>query len=84
MHLWAADEGVTLKKGGGRRGGAAAGEVPQLCKPLQFSLECLSLGLNPHTPPPNRLRLKFLHSARPFAPPPPSVLGTHQEAFKTH
>ncbi len=52
----------------GRRGGVAAREVPQLCKPLQFSLECLSLGLNPHGPPPNRFRLKFLHSARPCAP----------------
>lgn len=52
----------------GRRGGVAAREVPQLCKPLQFSLECFSLGLNPHRPPPNRFRLKFLHSARPCAP----------------
>lgn len=68
VHLWAANEGVILKKRVGRRGGVAAREVPRLCKPLQFSLECLSLGLNPHRPPPNRFRLKFLHFARPCAP----------------
>lgn len=69
VHLWAANEGVTLKKRGRkRRWGEAAWEVPWLCKPLQFSLECLSLGLNPHGPPPNCFRLKFLHSARPCAP----------------
>lgn len=68
VHLWAVNEGVTLKKRGGRSGGVGARDVPQHCKPLQFSLECLSLGLNPHTPPPNCFRLKFLYSARPCAP----------------
>lgn len=43
-------------------------EVPLLGKPLQLSLECLSLGLHPHRPPPARLRLKFLHWARPRPP----------------
>lgn len=68
VHLWAVNEGVTLKKRGGRSGEAGARDVPRRCKPLQFSLECLSLGLNPHTPPPNCFRLKFLYSARPCAP----------------
>lgn len=72
------------KERGKKRGSGCRREVPRLCKPLQFSLECLSLGLNPHGPPPNRFRLKFLHSARPCAPPPPPALGTHQGAFKTH
>lgn len=56
--------------------GGAVSEVPWLCKPLQFSLECLSLGLNPHGPPPTRFRLKFLHSARPCAPSSPSARRT--------
>lgn len=76
VHLWAANGGVTLKKRWGREGRGAVSEVPWLCKPLQFSLECLSLGLNPHRPPPNRFRLKFLHSARPCAPSSPSARRT--------
>lgn len=80
VHLWAANGGVTLKKRWGVEGrGGAVSEVPWLCKPLQFSLECLSLGLNPHGPPPNRFRLKFLHSARTPHPPhhhPPSARRT--------
>lgn len=65
---WQCTCGLPMKgwpwKGAGKRRGV----VPQRCKPLQFSLECLSLGLYPRRPPPNRFRLKFLHSARPCAP----------------
>lgn len=57
------------KTGGGEKGqGNTKREVPQLCKPLQFSLECLSLGLNPHGPLPHCFKFKFLHSATPGPP----------------
>lgn len=82
VHLWAANEGVTHKK---RRWRGAEGEkVPWLCKPLQFSHECLSLG-----PPPSPLWIEIPTLGK--SPPPPCshpifppALGTHRGAFKTH
>lgn len=82
VHLWAANEGVTHKKRGwqGAEGVGGVGEkVPWLCKPLQFSHECLSLG-----PPPSPLWIEIptLGESRPPPRPPlpPTPLSPQRSA----